>query len=808
MAKLKTIVLAVTGASALSGAALSHAGTPNQIGMAMMRLNSSLIDQGNAYFASGSLWNALRRNFGMTEVNPELVRSQEYRLSSNSAYFNRTIERSKPYIFHIANEVKKRNMPSEIALLPFIESAFVTKARSHVGASGLWQFMPSTGRHYGLEKTALYDGRHDIYASTNAALDYLQYLYSLFGDWSLTLAAYNWGEGNVGRAVNRARAQGLEPIYENLRMPNETRNYVPKLLAVRNIVSNPQMFNVHLSDIDNKPYFKTVTINKPADISALARLAGISESEFLTLNPAFNGPVFLPKENRKLLLPTSVASSFERNYRNAKPESLLSWDVYTPYTTTSISSIAAQTGMSVGEIKRLNGMNGSNVSAGRSILVAKNSVNSNGNLTGGLGQESLNFASIDNDTTPDVYHPDVEAITPLPASRPNSFAAANTPTAQQPIQIQTIARSNRIDPLSVSVAKLQPSTRPYSSQPGIVPPQTRPITVAQLAPAKPITPITPIASSHADSVIKVEVIKPASTLATAQPTPAIKPIALTSATQTTVKPVTLASTTQPTIKPEPITLAEDSPVAKLISLRNAQSSAHVASLSSKPAAATTTPVTLVATSSASSPAKPAALVALTESKPLPQAPAQTSGSTDGSDPLLALAQQSSLQLNAAESVRNSLAESNTNDSADDVASEITAHPRSTQAVATRAKQQQRVETRLARSDSAPVGTHRVTDGDTLFNISQRYNVSVSDLIVANHISGNNIKKGQLLKVAAISGSGHSNQSAVRNVAYTVRNGDTLNTIANRFKVDVNDIRRWNHNARTLVPGQRINLQGS
>ena len=290
-----------------------------------MRLNSSLLDQAKAQtFGTGSLWASLRKDFRMNEVNSELVRRHESKFAANSAYFDRTITRSKPYMYHIANEVRKRNMPAEIALLPFIESAFVTKAKSHVGASGLWQFMPATGRHYGLEKTPLYDGRHDVYAATDAALNYLQYLHGLFGDWSLALAAYNWGEGNVGRAVNRARAQGLEPIYENLRMPDETRNYVPKLLAVRNIVANPQTFGMNITEINNQPYFKSLSIDKPIDNSTIARFANISESELLTLNPGFNAPVFIPKNNRRLLLPVDSVASFEKNYRNANPDTLLS----------------------------------------------------------------------------------------------------------------------------------------------------------------------------------------------------------------------------------------------------------------------------------------------------------------------------------------------------------------------------------------------------------------------------------------------------------------------------------------------------
>ena len=296
MSKLKTIVLTASGLSVCPGFLYAQNTSSHQIGLAIMRLNSSILDQApKQYFQSGSLWGALRQDFRMSEVNPELVRRHESKFIESRGYFDRIIARSKPYMYHIATEVKKRNMPAEAALLPFIESAFVTKAKSHVGASGLWQFMPATGRHYGLEKTPVYDGRHDVYAATDAALNYLQYLYGLFGDWPLAFSAYNWGEGNVGRAINRARAQGLEPTYENLRMPNETRNYVPKLLAVRNIIANPQSFGISISDIDNKPYFQAIELDHPIDNEAIIRLAGITQSELLALNPAFNVPAFIPK---------------------------------------------------------------------------------------------------------------------------------------------------------------------------------------------------------------------------------------------------------------------------------------------------------------------------------------------------------------------------------------------------------------------------------------------------------------------------------------------------------------------------------
>ena len=394
MTHIKTLVAAITGLSFFSAPAFGQTYTKNQIGMAMMRTNTIALDHGKIKSGHNSVWAHLRGDFRMSEVNPELVRRHESKFVSSSAYFKRTIERSRPYMYHISNEVAKRNMPAEIALLPFIESAYVTKAKSHVGASGLWQFMPATGRHYGLEQTPLYDGRHDIYAATDAALNYLQYLHGLFGDWSLALAAYNWGEGNVGRAVNRARAQGLEPVYENLRMPNETRNYVPKLLAVRNIVNNPEYFGMSFADLENKPFFKAVDIDQPIDLSAAVRLANISQAEFNALNPAFKSPVYIPKTGRKLLLPATAIATFERNYKKADRASLLSWDVYTPYADTTLSSIAAETGMSTAELKRLNGLSKESVAAGRSLLIAKN------RFSGSPAAVPANFAALDADINP------------------------------------------------------------------------------------------------------------------------------------------------------------------------------------------------------------------------------------------------------------------------------------------------------------------------------------------------------------------------------------------------------------------------
>lgn len=641
MSKLKTIVLTASGLSVCPGFLYAQNTSSHQIGLAIMRLNSSILDLSptKQYFQSGSLWGELRQGFRMGEVNPELVRRHESKFIASRSYFGRVVNRSRPYMYHIANEVKKRNMPAEAALLPFIESAFVTKAKSHVGASGLWQFMPATGRHYGLEKTPVYDGRHDVYAATDAALNYLQYLYGLFGDWPLAFAAYNWGEGNVGRAVNRARAQGLEPTYENLRMPDETRNYVPKLLAVRNIIANPQSFGISIGDIDNKPYFQAVEPDRPIDNEAIARLAGITQSELLALNPAFNVPAFIPKNKRKLLLPAANAQTFQRNYRAANPDSLFSWEIYTPPVQTAVSDISSATGMSVADIKRLNSLSGNLVKAGHSILIAKTGTT--------LQTASESVAAIDIDDTPDTYR-------------------SNMPAGI----------------MNISLAQALPAD-------------------AQTAGSKP-------------SALAALISEPAS-----------------------ATPDTQAQTAMPS---------------------ETQTAASAQSVFSNDIQAT--------------------------------------------DELMRLVAQSSLRLQAEESVADII---NTSDASAGHSPHLPP-----QHTAADGKRPARLETRVAKAagngtdSAARTGIHRVVEGDTLFNIAKRYNVSVADLIVANNIKGNTIQKGQVLRLTQAVPA----QNRIEKVSYTARKGDTFKSIAARFNIHIDDIRRLNPTLNTINPGQRVKLIGS
>lgn len=302
---------------------------------------------------STDLWSRVRSGFKMTDSDTAAVRAQEKFYASHPQYMQRVIERGRRYLYFIVGEVEKRGMPTEIALLPIVESAFVPKAESNKAASGLWQFIPGTGKRYGLERTWWYDGRHDVMASTYAALDYLQDLYNLFGDWQLALAAYNWGEGGVGRALAKTRAKGLDDGFDSIKKPTETAGYVPKLLAIRNIIANPAAFGISIPSVPNQPYFQPVSTTRHMDIQLAAQFAGTTVEELLQLNPGLIRPVFAYKDDRKLLVPADKADAFTQNMQNYdKP--LLSWRPYITKKGESLESIAQQVGMPVAELRDVN----------------------------------------------------------------------------------------------------------------------------------------------------------------------------------------------------------------------------------------------------------------------------------------------------------------------------------------------------------------------------------------------------------------------------------------------------------------------
>jgi membrane-bound lytic murein transglycosylase D len=322
--------------------------------------------------AQNDLWQRIRNGFAMHELDSPLIARHEQWYASRPDYVARMMERSQRYLYFITEEVEKRGMPTEIALLPMIESAFNPGAYSIGSASGIWQFIPSTGRNFGLQQNWWYDGRRDIVNATKGALDYLQKLHDQFGDWELALAAYNWGEGAVERAQEHNRKRGLPTNYASLKMPDETRNYVPKLLAVKNIVSNPEKFGLALQSVPNQPYFTAVTTARHIDVKLAAKLANVSLEEFIALNPAHNRPVILQENADVLLLPVDKAETFRANLESYN-EPLVSWQAYRSKKGERLDKVAPRFGLSVEKLKSINGLSPrAKLSNGQSLLVPLN----------------------------------------------------------------------------------------------------------------------------------------------------------------------------------------------------------------------------------------------------------------------------------------------------------------------------------------------------------------------------------------------------------------------------------------------------
>ena len=300
-----------------------------------------------------SLWTRVRAGFRIEDISTPLVQSQEDWFASRPEYLRRVVERSRRYLYFIVASVESRGMPTEIALLPIIESAYNPVAYSRAHASGIWQFIPSTGKHYGLSQDFWYDGRRDVLAATDAALDYLEKLYAQFGNWELALAAYNWGEGAVERAIARNAAKGLPTNYLSLTMPNETRWYVPKLQAVKNIIANPERYGLTLPEVANKPYFAVVTTTRPMDVKLAAKLAEVPMEEFLSLNAGHMRPV-IRAGSQSLLVPADKVNRFQANLAG-HDQPFLSWQVHTVQKGEQPDGIAKRYGTSLAALKEVNG---------------------------------------------------------------------------------------------------------------------------------------------------------------------------------------------------------------------------------------------------------------------------------------------------------------------------------------------------------------------------------------------------------------------------------------------------------------------
>ncbi|TRZ65431.1 MAG: LysM peptidoglycan-binding domain-containing protein [Rhodocyclaceae bacterium] len=339
------------------------------------------------------LWQRMRNGFSMPDLDSPLVADRQAWYLNRPDLLKRVFERSRRYLYHIVVELEKRGMPTELALLPIVESSFNPLAYSSARALGMWQFIPATGRTYKLQQNWWFDQRRDIVASTSAALDYLQTIYEMHGDWHLALASYNWGENAVGRAIAKNQAKGLPTDYLHLKMPGETRYYVPKLQAIKNIIAQPQLFGISLDPIPNRPYFGTVERSGNMDIALAAQLAEIPLDEFIALNPAYSRPVMPTAANSPLVLPADKVQTFLDNLqdREAQDKPMSAWLTHNLKKGEKLDAVARIYGISSARLKQLNGINArTKIAPGLALLVPGKDAFDHGAIASHLPQTPAN----------------------------------------------------------------------------------------------------------------------------------------------------------------------------------------------------------------------------------------------------------------------------------------------------------------------------------------------------------------------------------------------------------------------------------
>lgn len=316
------------------------------------------------------LWARLRSAYALAEVSDKRIDQETDWYARHPDYLGRVAERAKPYLYHIVDEAQRRGIPTEIALLPIVESAFNPFAYSHGRAAGIWQFIPGTGRLYGLKQNWWYDGRRDVYASTDAALRYLQRLHdNLDGDWLLALAAYNSGEGTVRKAIRRNKQKGKPTDFWSLQLPAETEGYVPRLLAIARIIKDPAAYNLDLQAIANTPYFSKVDINGQIDLALAAEMASIELDELYLLNPGYNRWATAPKGPNYLLLPYDKAEVFSNKLAELPEDQQMRWAHYRVKSGDTLSQIADKHRISVALLKSSNKLRSNVLRNGQNLVI-------------------------------------------------------------------------------------------------------------------------------------------------------------------------------------------------------------------------------------------------------------------------------------------------------------------------------------------------------------------------------------------------------------------------------------------------------
>ena len=774
------------------------------------------------------LFQRIRRGFAMPNLNNSLVLHHQQYYQNHPDYLRRMVERSSRYLHHIVEELDKRGMPMELALLPMVESAYNPTAYSRSRASGLWQFVPSTGKQYKLEQNSWVDERRDIVASTAAALDYLQYIYELHGDWHLALASYNWGEGAVGRAINKNKAQGLSTDYQNLSMPEETRNYVPKLQALKNIFSNPRVLSLlNLHGVPNRPYFATITRPHNIDVKLAAQLAEMSEKEFVVLNPAHNRPVI--KSETPMVIPADKVATFLSNIEahQASDKPFSSWQSYQLRSGEKLEQVASRFGMTVASLKAANGLNNrARIEPGTPLMVATREASTS--------PEALAMTE-DPLAATEKMRPSSQALPVLastPDPDPDLAPTATISPAPAKVKTESSAAAGAV-PRTHTVAKGE-SLLKIAQRYGLTLGEVRQINHLRSDKVTIGSRLIVIADDRRDSTPRTVVAEVEK-----------KPLAVTreSANETAwqMHTVQKGETLQKIAQRHDMTLAEIRQINKLRADQvNVGSKLKVAADERQPTASRT-------------------VVAEAEKKPQS---AQRDSAGNSSMQTHIVRKGESLR-NIAQRYGMSLAQlKEINHLRTDKASiggklVVAASEAVSNAAARRAELVDNEHKSLAgrhetTSNASSSQMHLVREGDTLAKVADRYGMTVAELKQRNKLHGGPLVTGTRLAVndsetseKASAGKSRSDQLALletrqdkrteahekpakaRNrqrsdddevskvksrkqpklAQYTIRRGDTLNSIAKQFRVEKDDLLRWNRLPATAIkPGQTLTIQ--
>lgn len=317
-----------------------------------------------------NLWGRLFKGYGLSDFDHKRVEQERNWYLKHPSYLKRVQKRAIPYLYYIVNETEQRNMPTELALLPIVESAFQPFAYSHGRAAGIWQFIPSTGKSFGLKQNWWYDGRRDIYASTQSALDYLSRLSKRFDDdWLLALAAYNSGGGTVNKAIRKNKKRHQETDYWSLNLPKETLSYVPRLLAIADILANAEKYGVELIDIPNQPQFNAIDTGSQLDLALAAEMAEMTIEELYKFNPGFNRWSTDPEGPHRLLIPVAKSEGFKEKLAKRPSNKRVKWTRHRIRSRETLSHIADRYNTSVAVIKKVNDIHGHSIRAGKHLLI-------------------------------------------------------------------------------------------------------------------------------------------------------------------------------------------------------------------------------------------------------------------------------------------------------------------------------------------------------------------------------------------------------------------------------------------------------